>query len=558
MMKDVPSPTSTAPSETADQGSAPLETPEKPSGSPEVKSKAFLAKHRRALIISAVVLAACVAAVATIFGVGYGKGDNLLTQSFMEAGLREFPSAAPTISAFPSMEPSMSPSDSSAPSLSPSAAPSATPSLAPSAEPSSMPSSQPTSSGAPSSAPSSSPSSSPTQMPTFEPIPQNRDPNNPPRGYFNYDPDSKYGPKNWHRVDTSQHWLREFGSRGWGPWKNHVDDRETPITKNLCGAAKRKQSPKDLYSIAECEATHEIRTKCAVNPLSNDDAFEKLILPHKLSIVAKSRPCLNVQENGHGIGSCADYQPPMVDYPKYSAQGSDYSDMHHFDIKVPAEHTLEGEEFDAEIQMFHVHLHDERLSSIGIVIRATPDGFNEEFQYVLNQFQAVYNQHRTECIQGRGRNRARGLRAGNASLIEDDPIWDMEWNKTFSVEDQRERTLNEDFQRQGFNPYTDAFMTTMFFYRYDGSITEPPCKDITWWVMRDPMYISIEQLRQLQSILFTHVDSNCEPTSVHNEDQSVARPIQPLGSDRVIQKCEEKHFRSDESKGRPPGKQCRW
>jgi hypothetical protein len=99
--------------------------------------------------------------------------------------------------------------------------------------------------------------------------------------------------------------------------------------------------------------------------LSDDNAYTKEILPHKLSVVAKGRPCLNVEENGFGVGDCDTNRPPTVDYPKYSSAGSDYSDMHHFDIKVPGEHTLEGESFDAEIQIFHVHLSDARFTSIG-------------------------------------------------------------------------------------------------------------------------------------------------------------------------------------------------
>jgi carbonic anhydrase len=120
----------------------------------------------------------------------------------------------------------------------------------------------------------------------------------------------------------------------------------------------------------------------------------------------------------------------------------------------------------------------------------------------------------------------------------------------------RKRTLVDEIYKEKFNPYSDAFMTTMFFYRYDGSITEPPCKDITWWVMKDPMYIDFAQLDQLREIMFTHVDRNCQKTSVHNEEQSVARPIQALG-DRIIEFCKEGDFRSDASKGRPEAKQCR-
>ena len=125
-------------------------------------------------------------------------------------------------------------------------------------------------------------------------------------------------------------------------------------------------------------------------------------------------------------------------------------------------------------------------------------------------------------------------------------------------ENEKNRILQEGTpQSRKFNPYSEAFMPSIFFYRYDGSMTEPPCMDITWWVMYDPMTISLGQLDQLKRILFTHVDPDCTPTSVHNADQSVARPIQPLGEDRDIELCDPKTFRSDIDKGRGPGNICR-
>jgi hypothetical protein len=300
----------------------------------------------------------------------------------------------------------------------------------------------------------------------------------------------------------------------------------------------------------DCLSIHEIRTECGVDPLSDEIAYEKVILPHKLSIVAKGRPCLNVLQNGWGIGECQTNQPPMVDYPRYSSAISDYADMHHFDIKYPSEHTIKGESFDAEIQMFHVHFHRGRFSNIGVLVRATGNGFNQEFQFILDEFQKVYDHNAEECEM----HKERKLRGTDKESLESGRQENGGSPSTFQHD--RNLTLIDQIHRIKFNPYSDAFMTTMFFYRYDGSITEPPCKDITWWVMKDPMYISFEQLNQLRNIMFTHVDRNCRKTSVHNEEQSVARPVQALG-DRVMEFCQEGDFISDVAKGRPAAKQCR-
>ena len=188
-------------------------------------------------------------------------------------------------------------------------------------DPTNTPTSSPTSSPSsiPSDLPSNVPSETPTSRPTPDPIPVNPVPLNPPPGYFNYDDNTPYGPSNWHLVDTSGTWLREFGKDGWGAWKgirrNNKNTKDEDLTQNLCNANVRKQSPKDMVEIVNCSATHEIRTKCAVDPLWDDEAFSKVILPHKLSIVPAGRPCLEVLENGLGIDECRTHQPPIVDYP---------------------------------------------------------------------------------------------------------------------------------------------------------------------------------------------------------------------------------------------------
>jgi carbonic anhydrase len=234
--------------------------------------------------------------------------------------------------------------------------------------------------------------------------------------------------------------------------------------------------------------------------------------------------------------------------------------MQHFDIKVPAEHTINGETFDAEIQMFHVSLQAPRLNSLGILIRAD-DGFdNAEYSVVLNEFQAEYDLHALECAQKRHRQRRMSLRGA----VDDETVKTLDTDEETDDEDVYAEQIQKikearklQWTTSNFNPYSEDFMTTMFFFRYDGSITEPPCRDITWWVMDKPMRISHRQLEWTKKILFSHVDSNCVATSVHNSDQSVARPIFELGEEREMQHCSDGAFRSDVDKGRPAGRQCR-
>ena len=224
----------------------------------------------------------------------------------------------------------------------------------------------------------------------------------------------------------------------------------------------------------------------------SSNQYVKQILPHKLSLVMNRRPCIDFENS-----SCQGNDPPKADYPRYSSALTSYSDMMNYDIKVPGEHTIEGEQFDAEIQMLHIHPTQSRMSLIGVVIRARddnadPDSFNGEFQQILDEFQAVYDQHVAICTGRRTKNLRRKLGEGalvsnttaTTSLAGNDkdgyeggssPSADVLYDNSTSAATIG-RSLNDHNHNRKFDPYSDALMPTMFFYRYDGSITEPPCK----------------------------------------------------------------------------------
>ena len=230
----------------------------------------------RALLIALIVFVCSTAIAAGIFaGIEVdGNAMNLLDLPEIQRSPTDSPTLAPTAptaspSSAPTGAPSASPTGtptatpSASPTGSPTPAPTGTPSASPSASPSSAPTAAPT--GSPSAAPTPAPTATPSQSPTAEGyIYANPEPLNPPPGYFNYDPNSEYGPQNWHKVNTNNHWLREFGPNGFGPWDGFFNE---DLTKNNCGGRARKQSPKDLVLIEECLATHEIRTEVSAQEL---------------------------------------------------------------------------------------------------------------------------------------------------------------------------------------------------------------------------------------------------------------------------------------------------
>jgi Eukaryotic-type carbonic anhydrase len=204
------------------------------------------------------------------------------------------------------------------------------------------------------------------------------------------------------------------------------------------------------------------------------------------------------------------------------------------------------------------------------MIRAQLDGFNFYMQDAINAFQIVYDQNQADCAYFRAtgqvatRNETSALSTPSASPTsaslgratvpprelrseddelrnEDDGFMDS-FNGTEAANDNWNRDLQE--VRFEWNPYHVLLIPSIYFFRYDGSITEPPCAEmVSWFVSDKPMIVSFEQLQQLRNIQFTHVDATCHLTSVDFEG-SVARPIQPT-NDRTVWRCTEENFLAD-------------
>jgi carbonic anhydrase len=257
--------------------------------------------------------------------------------------------------------------------------------------------------------------------------------------------------------------------------------------------------------------------------------IEKRIESNKLRLILPRRACIDTENRGCFYKG----RPPVADFPNYSSTNTHNSDLLNLDIKVPGEHQMFNETFDAEIQFLHIHLTASRFGQIGLPVKATPDGYNDKFQTYLDQFQLVYNRNKAAC--GVNQRRRRG-----ETVAEDDVA-----EPVALVDDEGFQRRLQNATSTQFNPYGDL-IPTHFFYRYEGSSTEPPCMSMTWFVMIHPLIISRTQLEQVKRLIFTNVDDQCVPTSVHNIDQSVARPIQPLGNDRPVMFCKDGAFDPDD------------
>ena len=105
-------------------------------------------------------------------------------------------------------------------------------------------------------------------------------------------------------------------------------------------------------------------------------------------------------------------------------------------------------------------------------------------------------------------------------------------------------------ERVRWDPFHPRIVNSIYFYGYDGSLTEPPCSEwVSWRVLDTPMQISTAQWTQMRDILFGQIDSDCKRTSVHWRG-SVARPTQSL-NERPLWQCTRDDYESDVEKRRP-------
>lgn len=423
----------------------------------------------------------------------------------------------------------------------------------------------------------------PTENPN--PYPELPEPANPPAHYFNYNTNesARYGPgklalikgsdssfhvgmKNnrWGSVKSplNNYW-KEFTNEGWGPWKGVLDNRN--VYRNVCESGKM-QSPIDLKpNGAACRESHEVRslvsssfTSCCVHPVLSTHSsiihkpnkqpgdyrvsnrrVKKEIHHNKLRLVYERRPCRDLNDV-----KCQEPDPPYADFP--NGWGG-FADVMHIDIKVPSEHRMNSKTYEAEMQIFHLHPGRRRMPTQSVLIEARSDGYNAYFQTAIDAFYFEYQRNRDFCTLRNLRHRrvlsyVDGILGNGTSLQPDD----FELSTDLDRPDYNEHAekMERLLQSRSWDPHHPALIPTIHFYRYDGSLTEPPCGEwVSWFVADKPMVIDFRQLEQLKTIIFLNFDSNCRQTSSHY-DQSVARPIRSTGR-RPVSQCTPADFGPD-------------
>jgi carbonic anhydrase len=292
----------------------------------------------------------------------------------------------------------------------------------------------------------------------------------------------------------------------------------------------------------------------------HDDRVSKLIEPNKLRILYPRRPCADKKNT-----ACQEPDPPQNDYPN---GWTGPADAMHIDIKIPSEHTINGERFDAEMQAFYLHVLRKRMPTQSVMIRAIDGGFNYYFQEAIDAFDAVYRQNQARCAIHQRRERrqllsferklgvAAAAAAAAAAATADSSVkgtvggghaasWaDFSTDLDNPDYEDMQRDAQRRLQMTVWDPQHEKLVPTLYFYRYDGSLTEPPCGEwVSWFIADKPMIISLEQLERLKTILFLNVNDKCQRTSVQY-DHSVARPIQDTAG-RPVWLCTPDDFVAD-------------
>ena len=240
--------------------------------------------------------------------------------------------------------------------------------------------------------------------------------------------------------------------------------------------------------------------------------------------------------------------PPHADFP--NGWGG-FADAMHVDFKIPSEHLINGKRYDAEMQVFHLHPDRRRMPTQATVIQATDNGYNWYFEGALKAFEFVFERDEAICAQSIRRERqmlaeAHANLGGEASGEDIDYSTWADYSTVMERPGYREyaENMERSLQDGRWDPHHEMLCPSIHFYRYEGSLTEPPCGEwVSWFITDTPMTISTDQLNRMKNILFNHVDYGCRRTSVHY-NHSVARPVQPT-SGRPIYLCTEADYGPD-------------
>ena len=340
---------------------------------------------------------------------------------------------------------------------------------------------------------------------------------------FSYDSSHPYGPDHWGDVDVSE------GSNDWFPFGERLKV-DIDFTDNMCDN-EDWPSPINLVSTAECEDSHEILTPRIrdVNCALEDLTFS--IEPHTLRAYIPD-------------GDSEECMRTWIDLPN-GFPNKFY--IWFIEIRLRGEHIFDGRRFDGEIIFVHgEYPHDKTaLAFVSLPLDASSVRDEPKLQLFIDEWQTLHDSINTVCASRhslsnmdrrhkppQSRAKSRQFYDQVKTLKEYDPEWDyveeqkLKQHQRRKLQDENVELVNKP------KPFPYDLWPTIWYYRYRGSMTTPPCyNNVEWRIFDEPLKISRKQFKQLASLISSYKNDDCEPASAVSARGDTFRPLQDRNKD---------------------------
>ena len=314
---------------------------------------------------------------------------------------------------------------------------------------------------------------------------------------FNYDPESQRGPTNWDSISVSNSEWDQYASG------NPVFNLD--INGNECGQRIRP-SPIMLETTTTCTDSHEMLTRQISSTDCNATAITFELTPHTLRAYFPEDD-----------STC---QRPTIEM---DGSDSDPFILQWMEIHARSEHVVDGRRFDAELQMVHMGTNNDnnKMAIVSIMIDASARADHVDFQYLLDQWQAAANDQTTRCGTTRSlRRRDNKIQLAGPGSEREEKEYPSQARRT----QQQQCTGTTCGPRRKMYPY--SMWPSIWYFKYAGSLTTPPCSAIVnWRVLDKQMMISRKQYKQLATLLTAYKDGNCQDDTVLSPHGENFRPL---------------------------------
>ena len=299
------------------------------------------------------------------------------------------------------------------------------------------------------------------------------------------------------------------GINGLGEWgKEPYTNLNIQSSGNLCDAEMNtRPSPINLFQTARCQDMHELLTRqmsqegddCGRDDVTYD------VTPYGLKIYfpTSDKNCLRPTIRSSRTNPVDPYTLLWME------------------LHAPSEHIIDGQRYDAELQMVHKGTGNEEGQLLTVSVMISTDDLpsehseNLEFQYMLEQWQKVVNEYTQACDERRGRRTMQHLQdtSSSSSSHKQDQVISSSGsrNNRRNTNPNEENSSSRKLQFSSPSPCrTDRFgngceplgprrrmypynlWPSIWYYGYSGSLTFPPCTDIVaWHIIDEPMYVCI-------------------------------------------------------------------